>query len=54
MMKSRLAMGLAGFVVAFVSVVVLKTNGYQSPLVIVLGAAILAGIVVAVVVAKRQ
>ncbi|GJE14889.1 hypothetical protein FOHLNKBM_5966 [Methylobacterium longum] len=52
MSRARLAMGLAGFVVAFVSVVGLKSNGYPNALVIVLGAAILAGIVVAVVVAK--
>jgi len=47
-------MGLAGFVVAFVSVVALKSNGHQNAVVVVLGAALFSGIVVAVIVAKRR
>jgi hypothetical protein len=38
----------------FVSVGVLKANGYQSATFVVLAAALVAGIVVAVVVAKRR
>jgi len=52
MTKSGLAMGLAGSVVAFVSVVVLKANGHQNAPSAVLVAALIAGIAVATVVAK--
>jgi hypothetical protein len=52
MNKSRLAMGLAGFLVAFVAVVVLKTNGHQNAPSAVFVAALVAGIAVATVAAK--
>ena len=52
MNKSRLAMGLAGLVVAFVSVVVLKANGHQNAPSAVLVAALVAGIAVATIAAK--
>ena len=47
-------MGLGGFIVAFVSVGVLKANGYQNATFAVLAAALVAGIAVAVVVGKRR
>jgi hypothetical protein len=51
MTRQKLAMGLGGFIVAFVSVGVLRENGYQNAPVIVLGAGLLAGGVVAIIVA---
>ena len=42
-------MGLAGFLVAFVSVIVLEVNGYEDAPLVVLGAALVAGTVVAIV-----
>ncbi len=54
MSRPRLAMGLGGFIVAFASVGVLKANGQQNAPLVVLAAALVAGPVVAVVVAKRR
>jgi len=53
MNKSRLATGLAGFVVAFVSVVVLKANGHQNAPSAALVAALDAGIAVATLVVAK-
>jgi hypothetical protein len=50
----RLAVGIAGFIVALVSVGALKTNGQPHAPLVVLAAALVAGAVVAVVVAKRR
>lgn len=52
MSRPRLAMRVAGFVVAFVSISALKASGYQDAPIIVPTAALVAGGVVATVVAK--
>lgn len=54
MNKSQLVMGLAGSVLASVSVVVLKTNGHQNALSAVLVAAFVAGIAVVTVVVAEE
>ena len=48
--RSRLAMELAGFAVAFVSVVVLRAIGFQNAPFVVLAAALTAGIAVAMII----
>jgi hypothetical protein len=48
----RLAIGFAGFVVAFVLVNVLQANGLQNAPLVVFAAALVAGAVLAIVIAK--